>query len=312
MSAVLSILRRYMGDRVPDVPKGVEVSFCCPFHKEGKETSPSARINLDTGLMFCHGCHRGWNLRSLLKQLGVGRDSIELELAGVDLQDSDSAVLAPAPLYLPESILAAFHACPTALLRDGFTKATVEDFDVGWDRVHRRIVFPVRDYLGRLVGLQGRTRYGKARYVAYKDELEAVVDHEILTVKTHNHVWALERCYALGFYGELPELIIVEGQKKAMWLYQHGWEHSVALYGSYMTDEQHRLLSRLNIRRLVIMTDDDPAGHDCRDALVDAFVGRCHIVIPRYPKGKTQPDELDPRELREMISQAEEQLIVWQ
>jgi len=308
---VLITLRRYLGDRVPESPKGVEVDIRCPFHKDGLETTPSFRINQDTGLMFCHGCHKGWNVRSLLRQLGVGRETIELELAGLVLQEPAKRDEAPPPLYLPESVLAAFHTCPVSLIKDGFAKSTIEEFDVGWDRINKRVVFPIRDYLGNLVGLHGRTRSGKIRYVTYKDELEAVVGHKILTVKAHSHVWALERCYSAGFYGELPELIVVEGQKKAMWLYQMGWENTVALYGSYLTKEQHRLLSRLNIRRLVILTDDDKPGRNCRDALVDAFIGRTHLVIPKYPKGKAEPDELGARDLREMIEKTEGRLITW-
>jgi len=175
----------------------------------------------------------------------------------------------------------------------------LQEYEIGWDRIHRRVTFPVRDYTGRLVGILGRPVDGRTRYIVYKDELKDVVpDYD--GVKLSEHVWGLDRLYSAGFFGRLEELIIVEGVKKALWLIQHGWENTVCLYGSHFSDMQHALLSRLRVEKFVVMTDGDSPGRDCARHILDKM-GTRTVSVPEYPHPFTQPDELNVEEISGMV-----------
>jgi len=290
-----------MPGRIPATARGTEMDLCCPFHKGGLESHPSFRVNVVTGLSWCNVCKEGWNLKSLLIALGLSREEAEAEVDGAELSDPNLTEVEIE--YLPNVLLSAYRKCPVGMLRAGFSKEVLQDYEIGWDRINKRIVFPIRDHIGRLVALQGRNTVGKdLRYVTYKEELKEVVGHELMHVKVHHFLWGLERLYATGFYGGLDYLVLVEGIKKALWLKQFGWDNVVSLNGSYMSDEQQKLISRLNIDKLVLMLDGDSAGKLGIARIAGVFGGIIPLAIPAYPEGKTQPDDLSVDELDEMLS----------
>lgn len=302
MADVVTILTRHLGDRMPRSIRGDEVDLRCPFHKGGMEKSPSFRVNITTGLAFCHTCKQGWNLHTLLKALGLTHEQVSAELAGVELADPEGNKTPV--VYLPDTLLAAYRSCPVALLREGFRKDVLEEYEVGWDRQRKRIVFPIRDHLGRLVALQGRNMdpAQRDRYTVYKEELEDVVG-PITRVKLHQYVWGLDRLYVRGLYGTLEHLIVVEGVKKALWLKQLGWDATVSLNGSYLSDAQAELLGHMNVQTLVVLSDWDTAGRQCARRFVEVFGGLTNLLIPSYPEGKTQPDKLVADEVTVMLSE---------
>jgi DNA primase len=108
----------------------------------------------------------------------------------------------------------------------------------------------------------------------------------------------------------LPELIIVEGIKKALWLKQNGWFNVVALNGSVYSNAQHALLSRMGVEKLVLLLDDDKPGRTCTDLIASKFAGSTKLLVPKYPANKTQPDELQVFELINMLNQPGSKLYV--
>ena len=159
------------------------VSAFCPFHKDGSERKPSfyvyvgdPTIDKQVGTSFCHTCGEGWSLPALLRRLRVGRGIIASVKSQLDELDYEKSPKSKFNLkfdlpVLPEMILGTFEYLPKPLIDLGFTKKVLIHYEVGFDRVAKRITFPLRDHLGNLVGVSGRTVVGDyPRYKIYKSE----------------------------------------------------------------------------------------------------------------------------------------------
>jgi DNA primase len=274
----------------------------CPFHKGGQERRPSFGVNIHTGAARCWTCGQGWNLYTLLRDLGVPKDEIFEELRGLEIGEDTEADLAEESV-LPESVLSAFDSCPLCMLRDGFNKELLHEYEVGWDRINKRVTFPVRDADGVLVGILGRNMQPGSliRYVVYRDELGGLVPSNA-KIDLHSHLWNFHRLRKEAKELGLTELVLVEGIKKALWLIQHGWTNTVALYGSVLSGKQKDLLKGLRIGKLVILTDGDEAGRKAAENIQLRLMGEWPLAIPEYPAGSTQPDALSTDVLLEMLN----------
>lgn len=284
----------------------------CPFHKGGQEKKPSFYIHLDSGLYYCHTCHAKGTFVQFLKAMGVPSSGVDLVLEETRKQPwnkvkKDTTQGAGyGDHFLNESILGVFQYCPTDLVSAGFDPKVLKRLEIGFDREEMRIIFPIRDLDGRLVGLSGRSVCGDdKRYKVYKamdilrfapDDPEVRARYERYDIKNHNFLWNAHNVYPLAFFGELDTVIIVEGFKACIWLIQHGVDNTVALQGSRMTQAQERILSRLG-GTVILFLDNNQAG---KDGMMDA--GRrleklgLRTLCVKYPSWcdeYTQPDNLD-------------------
>jgi len=299
--SVLEVLGRYYKGYIPEAYGRKEIQIRCPFHKDGRERRPSLCVNLENGLFFCHACGRGWSLMTFLIELGVDKGTAVEEVRDLDLGRVPAGE--PETIVIPEWIIAGWkRKCPLALLEAGFSMDVLKEYEVGYDEERSRIVFPVRDHRGRLVAIQGRNLVGEPRYKMYKEELEDILGFKIPHVPLKRCVWNLNRWYDRGFRGSIDELILVEGVKKALWLIQHGFQNTVSIFSSYMSDEQFSLLSRLSIKRVISLLDNDDAGKKGTKRVMDLF--GCCAVAPDWPDGVTQPDDLDVGGLVKLVESA--------
>ena len=292
-----------------------ELTAICPFHAKADgtpERNPSFSMNVVTGLWFCHSCHEKGNLRSFLRRAGVTPGTIDLLYKPLlETLDSRGArdktrrcfqiSLLDEPLE--ESTLGLFDYCPVGLLEEGFEEETLRLFDVGFDQKNARITYPIRDLLGRLVGFSGRAldnAYGQGpRYKVYsRYEYEAWGIRPRSTDKSL-FIWNLERVYPTYFFVKSPEIILVEGFKACMWLWQMGYKNVVALMGSYMSDHQKDLLQRLG-GRIYLFLDNDGAGHKGYNFISKSLSTSNDISIVKY-EGH-QPTDLPPNEVHRAIA----------
>ena len=307
---ILDIITAYL-HRVK-VAGAEEVKACCPFHRKAdgsEERDPSFYINIYNGLWYCHSCHVRGNLYTFLRDIGIPRDEIRvryqdaLEEAGKyapptpDPMDyTASAVSGP----LPESFLGNFDYCPQALLNEGYSMETLRRFDIGFDFLHNRITFPLRDHTGQLVGISGRATQdgGGPRYKLYDNEYTAFglsprkTERRYLVWNIHNVINKLQRSDA-----DTTPVVVVEGYKAAMSIAQAGHTDVVALSGSYLTQEQLWALQRLHCP-LLFMLDNDKAGRTGQlDACsrISASTPPKHVLVVPY-SGK-QPSDLTAAEI---------------
>lgn len=232
------------------------------------------------------------------------------------------AQLEKKPVFIPEYVLGAWSVLPESLLNVGFTEETLRAHEIGIDRERKRIIFPVRDFMGRLAAINGRAmeQWMIPRYKVYDarktppGELYGIVEKYVPDNRAH--LFGYHTVYPERFFraeGECPPLIIVEGYKACMWLRQIGFRHTVALQGSSLSMGQRRLLQRLS-GPFYVMLD-----HQAGKSYPDKF-GRCAAIdiadvlnktgksyVCQYPKEKpnnTQPDQLNKEEVQDLINKA--------
>ncbi len=118
-----------------------------------------------------------------------------------------------------------------------------------YDRFRDRIMFPIRDQRGRVIGFGGRVLGdGEPKYL---NSPETPVFH-----KGH----ALYGLYeARQTQGRAAEIVVVEGYLDVASLAQHGVEPAVATLGTATTAEHIRRLTRLT-DRVIFCFDGDRAG----------------------------------------------------
>ncbi len=315
MSAIDTLFEMYpaLADGAKPGPDHVMVR--CPYHGDGKEKTPSMSISLSKPVFFCHGCKVAGHLAQLLKKAGLGQTAIDVLLPrGERIKHEKKNIAARLlkgespfdPKYvLDETILDIYRLAPTALLRAGYDKQTLRHFEVGYDSKQMRITYPLRTVFGDLVGISGRAMLeGGARYKIYDRELKertdycVPADYTMESVKKsllwHGHVvrpLLFQRSY------QATELIIVEGFKACMWTWQAGYQDTVALVGSYLSDEHAELIARA-VKRVLLFLDNNEAGRKGTfGAGMKLLRKGVQVEVANYPDDREQPDDLCPEEI---------------
>lgn len=338
---VLALLSRHLPGPLRPTG-GSNILTKCPFHKGGQERTPSFSVNVDEGLWHCFTCHEAGNLRTLLKKLQLPRDSIDTELSVVkpflEAQQRKFKIekenffsnndVFKAESELPEALLGVYDWMPTMLVEDGFDPNLLRDMEIGYDRVNNRITYPLRDMYGNLAGISGGvTPWSKHQMPKYKvyqgrrrghdgkwieGDFGPSFDEKYPDYRCENHdfLWNFDRVMPriLSLSDPNATVYLVEGFKACLWMIQSGFENTVALMGSYISDRQQKMLHRLGCT-VVLCLDNDNAGRKATfnvgDFLWKPMYGR--IKVLRYPQGddKTQPDDYETSWLRELVLNAQ-------
>ncbi|MDO4263030.1 MAG: DNA primase [Deinococcus sp.] len=152
-----------------------------------------------------------------------------------------------------------------------------------YDRFRGRVMFPIRDHLGRLVGFGGRVLDDSKPKYLNTPETDAFKKGELL--------YGLHRARSVLKSGQ--PLIVAEGYMDVIALQQHGFAGAVASLGTALTAEHAALLERLGARELVLMFDRDEAGLGATLSGLDQTVGaRFQVRATSVPSGKDPADAL--------------------
>ena len=229
--------------------------------------------------------------RALLERRGVDRATAERFQLGF-APDRWDALL---------TVLGKRSVAATDLIDAGLATAR-ESGDGAYDRFRNRLIFPIRDRDGRIVGFGGRA-LGDAQPKYLNSPQTAIFDKGA-------NLYALD--LAQETIRRLRQVVVVEGYMDAITAHQFGFTNVVASMGTALTEEQVRLVRR-SVDRIVLALDADAAGQLAtvrgldvvRGALGEADrldvnpVGlvrfertlKTDIRIVRLPSGK-DPDEL--------------------
>lgn len=266
----------------------------CPCKQHGGDgdnpTAWSWRVDLGKWVCWSHHCEgtRGNDIFGLVSSVrGTGfRDTVSwikdtLKRRNVDLTEK---VADPENLHrgtqlhihepLAEDNLKFLESDPKYLLNRGFNSEVLRDYEVGlWSRVgtymHDRVVFPVRDHEGYLVGYTGRTihspEYFENRglkyikwihgrgYTRYYKKVDRFFTSSIL----FNLHRAKRYCTVLS-----RKLILVEGPLDGMKLEEAGIHNWVATLGTGFCHAHRTLLVKYGITDLYVAYDnDDPSKY---------------------------------------------------
>lgn len=153
------------------------------------------------------------------------------------------------------------------------------------DKFRNRIVFPIADAAGRVVGFSGRTFGPHASPDApkYLNSPETPLFHKSRILYGFDKAKLAMRKHNCA--------VLVEGQIDLLASYQAGWSNTVAVSGTAFTTEHAALLRRIT-DNLVIALDADEAGIKAAGrAARAALQGGLNVKVARLPK------ELDPADL---------------
>ena len=126
-------------------------------------------------------------------------------------------------------------------------KEGIKGDDAFFDRFRNRILFPIRDLQGRMIGFGGR--------VLDDSQPKYLNTPETLVFRKGKHFFALDRAKKAG----ARSLIIVEGYFDAIAAHQAGVTNVVATMGTALTGEHLRLIRRWT-EKIILIFDPDEAG----------------------------------------------------
>lgn len=152
-----------------------------------------------------------------------------------------------------------------------------------YDRFRSRVMFPIRDYSGRVIGFSGRI-YGSAdetvaKYInspqtALYDKSRALYGFDLakLAIRQQN------------------VCVLVEGQMDLVLSHQAGVNNAVAVSGTALTEEHLRNVRRLT-DTLVMAFDGDGAGiRAAKRAIEMALLLEFEVKVAELPEGKDPAD----------------------
>lgn len=120
-----------------------------------------------------------------------------------------------------------------------------------FDRFCDRVMFTIRDEIGRIVGFSGRTLEDNPQVSKYVNSPESVV------FKKSRLLFALDR--ARKKIADTRTAILCEGQIDTIRCHLAGFDNTVAAQGTALTEDHARILKRFADSVIVVM-DADPAG----------------------------------------------------
>ena len=154
--------------------------------------------------------------------------------------------------YAPNS----WNALVDAMRAKGYTDQELRDADlVGekngriYDRFRNRIMFPIIDVRGNVIGFGGRIMKKDDNAAKYLNSPETLIFNK------RKNLFGLN----VAKKSKLGYLILVEGYMDAIALHQYGFDCAVASLGTSLTEEHAVLLSRYT-EQVVLIYDGDEAG----------------------------------------------------
>lgn len=261
----------YIGQTEELHRKGNNYFIQCPFHSG--DNTPSLCVYPDTNKWYCFGCGAGSNIYhwiQLREQMSFGKAVEKVaELTGSEISD---AIESESITFLRE-----IQRCkqpkensqqqreildwqkdyydkysdelPQEWLNEDMTEEALKTYAIRVDRSANRIVYPVTDSNGNLIGVKGRTR------------IEAYKELGLAKYINYYKVGVLD--YFQGWQQALPEIInrksviIFEGIKSCIKAYGWGIYNTVASETAALSDGQLQLLIKTNIPEIIIAWDSD-------------------------------------------------------
>lgn len=176
-----------------------------------------------------------------------------------------------------------------------------------YDRFRNRLMIPIRDERGRVVGFGGRALSPNDNPKYMNSPQSPLFDKSRL-------LFGLDRAKAA--IRETETVIIVEGYMDAIQAHQHGYNNVVAQMGTALTEAQLRLIAPRYAKRIILALDADNAGQNAtrrsievaRNTLKADYDGRLSVEIRilQIPDAK-DPDDLlreSPQQWPELIANA--------
>lgn len=218
----------------------------------------------------------------LLKQSHSAREYIKSRNYEITekIQD-DQLMLGYAP---PENILiewAGANHIDQAILKDMGLIATNADTGKDYDFFRNRIIFPICDKGGKVIGFAGRTLHEKEGVPKYMNSPESYIYHKGKELYSLN--------IARQSIKSENRVYLVEGYFDVMRLHSIGVFNVVAPCGTALTNDQVQLLKQYT-RNVTLIYDGDEAGNKAIDRNGELLIKeQCSVMVMQIPDGE-DPD----------------------
>lgn len=185
-----------------------------------------------------------------------------------------------------------WKSASTALIGKGYSKKQLEetglikrserDQNDYYDRFRSRIMFPLFDSTGRVIGFSGRIFGNDTDAAKYLNSPETVLFDK------SSFLYGLDRAkLAIRSKGEV---VVVEGQMDLIMSHQAGITHTVAVSGTAFTEKHVDLLKRF-ATKLLLAFDADSAGERANErAMTMALARGVDVNIISIEGGKDPAD----------------------
>ena len=151
-----------------------------------------------------------------------------------------------------------------------------------YDRFRGRLIFPIKDTRGNVIGFSGRTLDESAKDAKYINSPETFLYHKRETLFGIN--------LAKDAVKKANNIFLVEGEFDVISPYQLGIENIAAVKGSALTREQLMYLKRLT-NKITLVFDSDKAGEEAmRKGIEEAESLDFDVFIVNFDFAK-DPDE---------------------
>ncbi len=178
-----------------------------------------------------------------------------------------------------------WNALVDAMRKKGYTDKELKDADlVGekngrvYDRFRNRLMFPIFDIRGNVIGFGGRVLDdSKPKYLN---------SNETLIFNKRKNLFGLN----FAKKTKQPNMILVEGNIDVVTLHQYGFDNAVASLGTSLTEEQVNLLSRYT-ENVVLIYDGDEAGQRAAQRAIPMLEKAGITVKVLRMKDAKDPDE---------------------
>lgn len=175
------------------------------------------------------------------------------------------------------------HALKSGYKKDLLVSAgvTIEKEGKLYDRFRERVIFPIHNLTGKVIGFGGRILISDKTKSKYVNSPETEI---------YNKSKSLYGIYfARNSIVQKDNCLLVEGYTDVISLHQAGIENVVASSGTSLTTDQIRLISKFT-RNITILYDGDPAGIKASFRGIDMILEQgMNVKIVLFPDGE-DPD----------------------
>lgn len=175
---------------------------------------------------------------------------------------------------LDESVLKQYELFPGSghimpykeWLDEGIDYKTQVEFEVGFDIQTGRVIFPIRNKHGQLIGVKGRAVHeSNAKY--------------LYLYECHKHLELFNLHRASPYIEEAKKVIVFEGAKSVMKAWSYGYRNCVAIEGGDISDIQIKLLKKLGSDIEIIFAYDKDKTLDEIRSVASRIYGRIVTAI---------------------------------
>jgi 5S rRNA maturation endonuclease (ribonuclease M5) len=265
--------------------------FKCSFNRVLKVASEIAGIELEKGLTYDKSISDKLENQKWIREMAKVNQNVELEVFSEEDIEVFQAQLPIADEYI------ATRKFEDYILEEFEIGYSPEGVDEPWNANKRdfagRVIIPVRDDEGSLVGWSGRLATDDKKAIKRFNKWMHKMDFDKGFV-----LFNYDK--AKDFIRETKELILVEGPWDAIRLWSYGISNVVAVMGSALTPEQLSLAVS-SAFKIYVMLDQDGAGQSGANRICEQLKPYVDVYTFKLPTDK-DPDNLTFDEACEVLA----------